>query len=123
MIRVKTEPCFAFAYNDRCYARALADRELQLAVADCNEALKLMPNDIHILDSRGLTYLKLGDFDKAIADYSAILKVNSSQATSLYGRGIAKRKKGDNQGGEIDIAAAKNLRPQVEAEFARDGVK
>jgi tetratricopeptide (TPR) repeat protein len=120
---IKIEPKFSWAFNDRCYARAIAGRELQQALADCNEALRLMPNDIHTLDSRGLAYLKLGEFDKAIADYDVVLKFNPQQAGSLYGRGIAKRKNGDNAGGNADITAAKAIRAEIVEEFARYGVK
>ena len=44
-------------------------------------------------------------------------------ADSLYGRGLAKRKKGDATGGQADVAAAKALRPDVAEEFAKYGVK
>ena len=101
----------------------MAGQELQQAVADCNEAPKLMPNDVHILDSRGLTYLKLSDFDKAITDYSAILKVNPRHAASLYGRGLAKQKLGDNKGGVADVAAAKAIQANIADDFSRYGVK
>ena len=44
-------------------------------------------------------------------------------AGSLYGRGIAKLKKGDATGGNADIAAAKAIRPEIADEFARYGVQ
>ena len=69
--------------------------------------------DPYTLDSRGLVYLKLGQFDPAIADYTAVLKEVPDFADLLYGRGLAKRKKGDAAGGQADIAAAKALRPDV----------
>ena len=120
---IKVEPRFAFAYNDRCYARAIEGRELQLAVADCNEALRLKPNDIHILDSRALTYLKLADFEKAVSDYTAIVQTNPRHAASLYGRGWARQKLGDTSGGGADIAAAKAVQPDIVDVFARYGLQ
>jgi tetratricopeptide (TPR) repeat protein len=120
---IEIEPKFAYAFNDRCYARANAGRELQQALDDCNETLRLMPNDLHTLDSRGFAYLRLGEFDNAIKDYDAVLKFNPRQAASLYGRGLAKRNKGDGTGGEADIAAAKAIRAGIAEEFARFGVK
>ena len=123
---LRIEPKFAWALNDRCYARALAGRELREALADCNEALRLIPNDAFTaatLDSRGFTYLRLGEFDNAIADYNAVLKFNPKHAGSLYGRGLAKRKKGDIASGDADIAAAKAIRADIANEFARYGVK
>ncbi len=120
---IQIEPKFASAFNDRCYARAIAGRELQQALADCNEALRLIPNQPSTLDSRGFTYLRLGEFDKAIADYNTVLKFNPNHAGSLYGRGLAKQTKGDNTGGEADIRAAKALRTDIAEEFAKYGIK
>jgi hypothetical protein len=49
----------------------------------------------------------MGNFDQAITGYSAALLLDPGHATSLYGRGIAKQKKGDNAGGNADIEMAK----------------
>jgi tetratricopeptide (TPR) repeat protein len=120
---IRIEPRFSYAFNDRCYVRALAGKELQEALADCNEALRLVPDNIHTLDSRGFAYLRLGEFDKAITDFDAVLNANPRQAGSLYGRGLAKQKKGDIVGGATDITAAKVIRANVVDEFARYGMK
>ena len=114
---------FAWALNDRCYVRVIANRELQQALADCNAALRLMPNDIHMLDSRGLAYLRLGEFDMAVADYDTVLKVNPRQAGALFGRGFAKLKRGDSAGGNADIVAAKAISAGIVEEFSRYGLK
>ena len=60
--------------NSRCWARARWGQELDEALADCNAALKLRPGTAAILDSRGLVYLRKGDFKSAIADYDAALR-------------------------------------------------
>ena len=77
----------------------------------------------YVLDSRGLVYLKLGDYDRAIADYDGALKIDPNYANSLYGRGIAKLKKGDNSGGNSDIESAKAIQPDIAEDFARYGVR
>lgn len=43
-------------------------------------------------------------------------------ASALYGRGLARMKKGDHAAGEADIAAAKALKADIVAEFSRYGV-
>ena len=53
--------------------------------------------------------MRLGELDNAIADYDAALKLNPKLAASLYGRGLAKLKKGDTGGGNADITAAKAI--------------
>jgi hypothetical protein len=62
------------------------------------------PNDPNGLDRRGFLYLRLGRLDEAIADCDAALKINPKLAGSIYGRGPSKRKKGDQGGGDADIA-------------------
>jgi hypothetical protein len=57
-----------------------------------------------------------------MADYSDALDVNPKLASSLYGRGWARLKKGDRRG-SADIAAAKAINGDIAAEFARYGVK
>jgi tetratricopeptide (TPR) repeat protein len=76
------------AWNGRCWCRAIVG-ELQAALADCNEALRLEPNAAATLDSRGLIYLKSGEWDSAIADYDSALRLDPKLASSLYGRGLA----------------------------------
>jgi Restriction endonuclease/Tetratricopeptide repeat len=65
---IDIEPGNAKAWNNSCWDRAVLGR-LEEALADCNEALRLAPDDPATLDSRGFTYLKLGRFEQAIADY------------------------------------------------------
>jgi hypothetical protein len=78
-----------------------ADRIIQRGVG----AVWLGPNNTLNLSTRGFVYLRLDRLDEAIADYDAALKLNPKMAGPLYGRGIARQKKGDQAGGDADIAA------------------
>ena len=98
-----------FALNGRCWARAQSGRDLDKALDDCNEAVRLHPEMAGILDSRGMVQLRLGNLDRAIADYDAALAKNPNIAWSLYGRGLAKQRKGLKDEGAADIAAAVKL--------------
>jgi tetratricopeptide (TPR) repeat protein len=111
------------SFNNRCWARATAGRDLEQALTDCNAALRLKSNDAKTMDSRGFVYLRLNRLDDAIAGYNAALKIDSRQAPSLYGRGIAKLLKGDTAAGNIDIAAAKAVQANIAEEFAKYGIK
>jgi tetratricopeptide (TPR) repeat protein len=75
------------------------------------------------MDSRGFTYLKLGQFDKAIGDFDAALALAPRQAGSLYGRGVAKFRTGDREGGRADIAAAAAIQADIAEEYGRYGVR
>lgn len=92
-------------------------------MSDCNESLRIRPNDAFTLDSRGFAYLKLGRPDDAILDFNAALEANSKLATSLYGRGLAKLRNGDRAGADADMAAAKAIKADVAEELARYGIK
>ena len=111
----------AIVWNERCWIRAVIG-ELQAALADCNEAIRLKPNVAATLDSRGLTYLKLGQWELAIADFNSALRLDAKLSSSLYGRGLAKLKLGNTAGSRADIAAAKTIDQNIVEEFARYGL-
>jgi tetratricopeptide (TPR) repeat protein len=119
---IKLDPKHARALSNRCWTQAIIGAELKRALADCNESLRLNNKDDNTFDSRGFTYLKLGDWERAIADYDKALSFYRRRAWSLYGRGWAKLKKGDKSG-EADIAAAKAITPDIAEQFAAYGVK
>ncbi|MDB5693247.1 MAG: hypothetical protein JWO81_2310 [Alphaproteobacteria bacterium] len=110
------------ALNGRCWARALANRELDTALDDCNAALRLNPHNPAFLDSRGLVRLRMGQWDKAIGDYDEVLKVAPKTAWSLYGRGIARRHKGLVAQGDADIAAAVAIAPELPEQARKEGI-
>jgi tetratricopeptide (TPR) repeat protein len=116
-------PKRAEGYGNRCWARLVASTQLQEALSDCNESLRIRPGDSDTLNSRALLYLKAGKFDEAIADFTAAIQADAKFANSMYGRGLAKLKKGDAVGGQSDMATAEALDPDVMQELARYGIK
>jgi tetratricopeptide (TPR) repeat protein len=118
---IKLDPHFAHAYNNRCWSGAVLNRTEQ-AAADCTRVLKLH-NIANTFENRGFIYLKRGEFDRAIADYEAGLRLDPpNKADFLYGRGLAKTKKGDASGA-ADIDAAKAINPHIAEDFAKYGLK
>ena len=111
----------AAALNARCWTRALWGQEIEEALADCNAAVKLRPDSASFLNSRGLVYLRKGDFKNAIADYDASLQLERLP-WSLYGRGVARVRTGDTAGGQADIAAATALGKNIAATASRYGI-
>ncbi|HEX3422259.1 MAG TPA: aspartyl protease family protein [Sphingomicrobium sp.] len=96
----------ASALNGRCWARALAGRDLPLALKDCDAALRRAKSGGYF-DSRGLVELRMGEHDRAIADYSEALRLSPGTAWSLYGRGLARRHKNDpSSKNDLDAAVA-----------------
>jgi tetratricopeptide (TPR) repeat protein/predicted aspartyl protease len=114
------------ALNGRCWARALQGQALPLALKDCNAAersvQKSSPEFARILDSRALVLLRLGDYEKSIADYDASLKINPKNPWGWYGRGIDELRQHKASEGQADLARAAGIWPQVGDEFARRGI-
>ncbi len=68
----------AEALDGRCWVRALEGQDLAKALSDCNAALKRgtksSPFNARVRGSRGLVRLRMGDYDKSIADYDGSLR-------------------------------------------------
>jgi tetratricopeptide (TPR) repeat protein/predicted aspartyl protease len=114
------------ALNSRCWFRALEGADLPLALNDCNAALKRTdkssPFYARVTDSRGLVFLRMGEYDKSVADYDASLKIYAKNPWALYGRGIDQLRRQKTSAGDADIAAATTLFPQIPDEFKRRGI-
>lgn len=120
---IELEPGFGLAFNNRCLTRAIAGQDLLQALADCDVALKLMPANLDVRDTRGFIYLKLGDAALALNEYENALQIDPNRAAALFGRGLARIRTGDVKGGEGDQAAARTLNPEVDQQFAFYGLK
>ena len=114
------------ALHGRCRLHAVQGEDLAKALRDCNAAYRLSdksnPLTAPILESRGLVRLRLGDYDKAIADYDESLKLAPNNAAAMYGRGVAKIRKQKTADGEADLARATALSSTVADEFKRHGI-
>ncbi|HTW74195.1 MAG TPA: aspartyl protease family protein [Steroidobacteraceae bacterium] len=112
----------ADALSGRCRARALADEQLDKALADCNRALRLRPGAWAILNSRGLLQLRARRLDQSIADFSAVLQQRPNNAVAFYGRGLAEIRKGLTGPGRQDMHAALTREPAVAERFELHGL-
>jgi tetratricopeptide (TPR) repeat protein len=95
-----------------CCDAALAGL-LESAELTCQEAIDQNAHDIGQYDSLGFTHLRMKQWDKAIADYNKALDSRDDLTLSLYGRGLAKRAKGDRAGAAADMAAAIRDEPDI----------
>ncbi len=116
------DPTNATWLNSLCWARAINGRDLDKAMEECNAAVKLKPDQMAFIDSRGMVNLRMGKLDAAIADYDAAIKLRPDSASSLYGRGIAKKRKGMTKEANKDLAAARKLYPGVDKQYAPYGI-
>lgn len=110
------------AQNGRCWARALANIELEKARSDCDAAVHAVPGNPSYLDSRGLVALRQGRFAAAITDFTAALALDPRLAWSLYCRGLAEQRLGQGDAAARDLAAAVKLQPHVGDRAKRYGL-
>ena len=101
------------ALNGRCWVRGLLNRDLDKAMDDCNAALRAMPRDASIIDSRALIHVRRGEWKQALTDYNAALAINPHSAWSLYMRGLIEAKSGQEVQAKADHAAAIAIDPKV----------
>jgi tetratricopeptide (TPR) repeat protein len=69
--------------------------ELNKAMSDASESIRLNPRDDHGYLERGIVYRRTGSLDKAISDYDTVIRLNPNFARTYYDRAIAYGLKGD----------------------------
>jgi tetratricopeptide (TPR) repeat protein len=114
-------PNLGLVLNERCWARAVANKELNVALEACNQALLLDAKDVAALDSRSFVYFRMKEDAKARADCDAALALEPKLASALFIRGLIKKRGGDAAGGDADIAAAKAIDPKIADMYAKWG--
>jgi tetratricopeptide (TPR) repeat protein len=119
---VTLAPTNASYRNALCWARAGTGQALTLALQDCNQALTLAPAAPGILNSRGLVYLRMHQYERAIQDYSASLAAKSTQPSARFGRGLAKLQIRQEQAGAADIVEARRGDANIDELFILLGV-
>jgi lipoprotein NlpI len=100
----------AIAYFDRG-VDFYAKNDLDHAIADWSEAIKLDPNYGHAYNNRAKAYRAKGDYQGAITDYSEAIKLDPAHAVAYKGRGIDYLLSGDNVKAEADFQQAASLDP------------
>lgn len=118
-----TDVAMAEALNGRCWTRGLANTELDLAMADCDRAIRLTRKASGVVDSRALIWFRKGDLARARADYDAAIAADPKAASSLFMRAVVEAKAGDKPASEKDLAAAKALNKDSGELFADWGIK
>ena len=108
-----------------CGTAAADDRETcktasgDVAIAACSRAIaskKHKGRNLSLLHTnRGVEYGAKDDYDRAIADHDQAIKIDPKNALAYNNRGIVKLKKGDEEGGNADIARARQLQPGIGA--------
>ncbi len=73
--------------------------------------------------SRGFLRLRTASWDAAVADFDVALRIEPQEPHALYGRGLARLRKGDQAGSKRDFDAARRYSYDVDAQYADYGLK
>ncbi len=118
---LRTQAKSASELNSLCWAKATGGILLDVARAECQEALRREPDSTAYLDSMALVELRLGEVDQAIADYTRAI-AKSSAASSYMGRALAYARKGEQALANADLKHALQLDPDEETRFTEFGL-
>ena len=103
--------------NGRCWTRAVANWELELARGACDLSINKQAA-AGTFDSRGLLNLREGKWQAAWDDYNEAFTMEPTLTISLYGRGLAAVALGLAEDGERDMQRAASAAP----DFTRYGL-
>lgn len=118
---LRINPRSSRALNNRCWARAVTGRDLQLAIEDCTTSLAIQA-DPNTNGTRCLAYLHLANYRSAFDDCQAAYVGDPRSARALYGRGLANKGLGRSEQAARDMHAALEMDANVAAEYASYGI-
>ncbi len=94
----------------------LLNKQYELSIKDFSHALALKPRHSYakyIYNNRAWDYYNMQQFDKAIADFTKAISIDSKFDSAYYGRGQTWFQKGDLERAMFDAKEALRLSPGV----------
>lgn len=119
---IRADGNLAVARAGRCWLDLNEDRELQRARQDADAAATADPRNVEGQLCRGILQLRDGQWADAKTSFDAALAVESGNPIALFGRGVARRRSGDNAGTE-DMNQARDFDSHIGGQFDELGVR
>jgi len=108
----------AFATRGHAY---LAKGQLDQAIQDYTQSLRLGPDTGRIRFNRGVAYLKRGQEDRALEDLNEVLRVTPNDPLAQYHRGLVEWRRGQIEHALRDYDDALRLDPGLAAAYGARG--
>lgn len=89
-----------------------AKEDYENAIADCDQAIQIVPDYARAYAYRGYAYRMLGKYEKAIADFNEVIRLDSEYAGAYESRGNALRANKDYDKAIVDYTEAIRLDPK-----------
>jgi protein O-mannosyl-transferase len=94
----------------------------ELGIQYYDTAISMAPGSPDAIFARGLTYTEMGQYDKAISDFTTVLtKINPKHAESYYSRAIAYNKKNQKDSAIADYTRAVEVKPDYSGAYTNRG--
>jgi tetratricopeptide (TPR) repeat protein len=119
---IRADGNLAEARAGRCWLDLNEDRELVRARQDADAAVVADARNVEGQLCRGVLQLREGEWANAKASFEAALAVESGNPIALFGRGVARRRSGDNAGRE-DMNLARDFDGNIGGQFDDLGVR
>lgn len=110
------------ARSGRCWLSLQQERDLPRARTDSETAVAAAPQNVEAQLCRGILQLRGEEWVPARASFEAALEVEPGNPVGLFGRGVARRRAGDNDGRE-DMNRARDFDRHIGEKFDEWGVR
>mgnify|MGYP001614130674 FL=1 len=97
--------------------------ELVQEVTQLSRLIQAKPTQAALYARRGTAWFKLREFDKAIEDFSAALKLNDKLDEAWFGRGMALGRNGQVDEGIVDLGVYIHRHPTSSLAYTKRGVR
>ena len=118
---IRANPGDTHGYIMRAMIWREEKKELEIALGDYNEAIRLDPTQAYVYGNRGLAWSAKKDYDKAIADYNEAIRIDPKDALAYGNRGRAWRAKKDYDKAIADYNEAIRIDPKLATSYGSRG--
>jgi tetratricopeptide (TPR) repeat protein len=118
MLKRNPKDAPAYVYRGWVYA---GKRQYNRAIADFDQAIRLVPAAPVGYNARGLAYSEKGEYDRAIADFDQAIRLNPNDIASFNNRGFAYIDKGEYDRAIADFEQELRLDPKAADAYSGRG--